>query len=335
MQAEIDLTTQWTILASSVSAGSAVFTALAPVVQAIACPRNIDIDGWHREQARWTRLRSSSTLFRKGERYIVGIAKIIEHRFPWLIALPVKPSGIERLITIGVAVVFGRTSSLDEAVRIRSTQQPWSVSEVVATSLILAFTSALASALVISDFCSGVWLAGFSMSIGLGSYRFWTWRFAIQSHLRRRIIRRFLPHAIDSIAMVMNSGDPFGVGLDTVIRDFPNHPLSEEFLRLRNDLERGQTMHSALESRSLAICLPEFDEMVRVLGRVHEHGVPASENFNRLAKQLRATHLRHMEEEVGRAEASLSFPTICVMTACMIVAIAPFVMSILQSDLLQ
>lgn len=329
----IDTTTQLCLCASSVSVGISVFTALAPLVHAIACPRSIDVDRWHREHARWTRLRAASKLFRKAERTVVGIAYILERRAPWMFTSTLDTHGLKRVLAIIGATIFGRTGALDEAVRIRSTQQPWAASEVVATATIIAFISALSTGIVVSDLFAGFWLAGIAIAFGLGCYRFWIWRFIVQAHLRRRTIRRFLPHAIDSIAMVMNSGDPFGVGLDTVIRDFPNHPLSEEFLRLRNDLERGQTMHAALDARAQAICLPEFDEMVRVLGRVHEHGVPAAENFNRLAKQLRATHLRHMEEEVGRAEAALSFPTLCVMTACMIVALAPFVMSILQSNL--
>ena len=92
-------------------------------------------------------------------------------------------------------------------------------------------------------------------------------------------------------------------------------------------------MLAALETAALSICLPEFDELVRVLGRVQEHGVPAAENFTRMAKQLRSLQLRYMEEAVGRAEASMAMPTMLVMLACMIVSAAPFILSIMQSDL--
>jgi Flp pilus assembly protein TadB len=137
---------------------------------------------------------------------------------------------------------------------------------------------------------------------------------------------------MDSIAMVMSSGGTFRAGMDSVIRDFPEHPLCQEFIRLRNELDRGQVMTEALQTIASSICLPEFDEMVRVLARVHQHGTPGSEAFVRLAKQLRISHLRHLEEEVGRAEATMALPTMLVMASCMVIAVAPFILSILKSS---
>jgi len=331
----MDKITLGLLIGSSLSVGLATLTATAPLVNAVLNPKHMHIDNWHRAQGRWQRLRERSSLFRAGDRWIAGLGNLLERRLPWLVCPPVATDPATRILSRATEIVFGRAKPLNEAVRIRANDQPWATGEVLATAMMVATVATVFTGLITCDIFSTQRVVVIACVVWLATYRLWIWYFVSQSELRRRAIRRFLPHAMDSIAMVMTSGDPFRSGLETVIQDFPGHPLSQEFGRLRNNLERGQVMHAALSDAAQAICLPEFDEMVRVLGRVHEHGVPASENFTRLAKQLRATHLRHLEEEVGRAEAAMSLPIMLVMLACMIVAAAPFVLSMLQSDLLR
>ncbi len=96
------------------------------------------------------------------------------------------------------------------------------------------------------------------------------------------------------------------------------------------DVDLNQLTHHVAET----ISLPEFHELVRVLSRIHQHGVPAAESFGRLAKQLRVNQLRFMEEEIGKAEATMALPTMLVLLAAMMVSAAPFVLSLSLSDLI-
>ena len=168
--------------------------------------------------------------------------------------------------------------------------------------------------------------------VAVHAYR---WYFIHGRDRRRREVRRFLPHAMDTVAMVMSSGDPFAVSLDAVIRDFPDEPLSQELAVMQNNLKRGQTMDAALANLSDTICLPEFREMVRVLSRIQDHGGAGAADFTRLARQLRIAQLRYMEEEVGKAEASMEIPVILVMFSAMLVSVAPFLLALMQSDLMK
>ena len=287
---------------------------------------------WHREEARWSRLRQSSSLFRNLQRWIVGISLCVEQYAPWFVELPNSKQFAIRITGICFRTVFGNSNRLNQAVRVGSAVEPWHPSEIVSCGLLLAsfFTVFMAMAMVDGPVTSR-YVATVSLS-WIAVYRLWCFRVVMRGELRRKQVRRFLPHAMDSIAMVMASGGTFRSGIDSVIGDFPDHPLSQELSRLRNELERGQTMTQALLSSAKSICLPEFDEMVRVLARIHQHGTPASDSFVRLAKQLRISHLRHMEDEVGRAEASMALPTMLVMISCMIVAVAPFALSIMGSS---
>lgn len=84
---------------------------------------------------------------------------------------------------------------------------------------------------------------------------------------------------------------------------------------------------------SKAICLPEFDDVTRILLRIHDHGAPSSESFIRLSKQMRLAHLRRMEEQVGQAESKIALPTMLVLFSCMLICLAPFIFAFTESNL--
>jgi Flp pilus assembly protein TadB len=321
------------IAISSLCVFASTFSVSSTLLQAILSPELSGIDDWNRSKSRWDRLRLSSSVFRSSERWIIGLADLLRRRLPWLADsnLP-KPFWIRSFAILRLRI-FGRPQKLREAVRVGASKEPWSFFEVVATALLLAGFSTLLSLLVYVTFLSPTWTVVASLGTGWLFYHGYRLHFIRSRERRRREIRRFLPHAMDSIAMVMSSGDPFSVGLKMVIDDFPDEPLCEELKLLLNGLERGQTMESALNRLADTICLPEFRELVRVLDRIQEHGSAGSEDFTRLARQLRITHLRHMEADVGKAEAAMALPIMLVMLSAMVVSAAPFLLALRESDL--
>jgi Flp pilus assembly protein TadB len=315
--------------------GAAVYFMLIPIIRDIFERDELDQDTWNRQHVRWTRLRDSSGLFRSAERWIRAIAKIVQRRLPWIVESKCASTRLGQLLQTTQRLVLGNPTSLNNAVRIRTHDQPWASEEVVATAILLGLWGGAFSVIVLLNLFTWPWLVVIGSSVSIGCYRFWIIRFVKEAQQRRQAVRHLLPHAIDAIAMIMSSGGTFYAGMEVVTADFPSHPLSQELKRLRNNLERGQSMRDALQDAAQTICLPEFDEMVRVLSRVHGHGIPGAENFRRLAKQLRITHLRHMEEGVGRAEASMSLPTLLVLVACMLVCCAPFLLGIMENEVLK
>jgi Flp pilus assembly protein TadB len=316
------------IVASSVLFGVATFLALSPIVRAIISPKSLDHDNWHRCQPRWQRLRETSELFRSLERWIVGTGYLIERHLPWFLQLPESPTGFLRLATYVFSLVFGKPKNLNQAIRVLNTVQPWSAGEVVACAWFLsAFTTALVTVSVLRTYSPMVCVV-IAVISWMVSQRLIIQLFLGKAQQRRATIRKLLPHAMDTISMVVSSGDPFRIGLDTFIRDFADHPLSQEFQRLRSNLDRGQTMKESLAAVAFNVCLPEFDEMARVMGQMHTHGAPAAENFTRLAKTLRTVQLRNMEEEVGKSESQMALPMMMVLLSCILVAVAPFLLTI-------
>jgi len=290
---------------------------------------------WHREQARWDRLRQASGVFRSLQQWIVGLSQVIETRLAWFVAMPPQTGRVRGIGMTLTRFLIGDSNKLNQAVRVGNAIEPWATSEVVAVGFLFSSFAVTACGLLL--FSSPFTPSGLAKLLVtfLVFYRLWCYRIITRSNRRQAQVRQFLPHAMDTIAMVMASGETFRAGINTVIRDFPDHPLSVELTRLRNDLQRGQTMAQALQVTKDSICLPEFDELVRTLGAIAQHGAPASGSFVDQAKQLRKTQLQHLEDLVGRAEAMMALPSMLVMLSCMLVASAPFVLSLVSSTIME
>lgn len=331
--ASADLVFNAMTVTSSVLFSSAAFFASWQMIGHLLDPRIVSQQG-SMDQTRWERLHATAPWFRAFPRFVIGLAQMVRNRFAWLLVPPNPKHPVPREAMRVFKWISGDPDRLEGAVKVRSNEQPWIASEVIAVAMIVATFVACGATIVIGSEYKMLGMAVVASLSWLLTYRFFLWRFIAQAHLRQRLIRRFLPHAMDTVAMVMASGDPFRKGLDTVVEDFPNHPLGQEFRRLRSHLDRGQTVHSALAAVAETINLPEFHELVRVLTRIHQHGAPAADNFGKLAKQLRINQLRYMEEEVGKSEATMALPTMLVLLAAMIVSAAPFLLSLSLSDLI-
>lgn len=322
------------VVFASVLMGAAVFLFMRPFIGSFLSEDHLEYEAWNRQQLRLLRLRTRSNTFRLLERWIRGLSRFIEKYATWLVVARKPESTFQRLVDVGLTSVFGSPSTVSEAVRIRTNEQPWLVSELVAAGLIMGG---------MSFSCIGIILYGALSSVKLGLlcicsmvvvYRMWIRVFVKGAKERQFAVRQLLPHSIDMIAMIMQSGGTFISAMNSIIDDFPKHVLSDELLIMRNRLERGQSMREAVDATASTICLSEFDEVARVLNRIHEHGAPSSESFLRLAKQMRLAHLRNMEERVGQAESKMEFPTVIVLISCILVCVGPLLLSMIESGVL-
>lgn len=322
------------VIASFFVAGSTLFASYF-LLQAIFTIDERRTLAWHRDQARWMRLRQCSGLFRSLQQWIVGISQVIETNLPWFVAMPPQPGRYRRVAMTVTRWLIGDSSKLNQAARVGNAIEPWATSEIVAVGFLFSSFAVAAYGLTVSaSVLSAMGLVKL-VAVFLVTYRLWCYRIVSRSGQRQNQVRQFLPHAMDTIAMVMSSGGTFRSGIDTVIRDFPDQPLSVELNRLRNDMERGKTFSDALLVTKESICLPEFDELVRTLGTIAHHGAPASGSFVDQARQLRKSQSQHLENLIGRAEAMIALPTMMVMLSCMLVASAPFVLSLMSSTILE
>lgn len=293
----------------------------------------IDLIEWDLDDNRRQLLRQQSALFLKLEPWIVGLANGMDKSWPIRNLDPValnKLSPQQRTYR----ELFGTRDSVVTGLRTGVISGAWSPGEYVSSMLFVSLGIALAASMLLF----GIQL---SLPFIMGVVILTAFAFRVQLiQLDRKIktrqsqIRKLLPHSMEILAMTMSAGGTFQAGIEDVVRDFPGHPLVNEFDRMIKDLQRGVGMYDALQNVAKRVRIEEFDDILRTMTISHEHGSPASEFFRRGAKQLRTKHLRAMEIAVGKAEARMPLPTMVITIACMIIAIAPFVVGALESGMM-
>jgi hypothetical protein len=288
---------------------------------------------WDLDDNRRRSLRRDSTLFSKLEPWIVGLSNGMDRSLPIVDLDSVAVSKLSPRDKM-LRGVLGTRDSVVLGIRTGVVSGAWSASEYVATMLVVSIGIASACAML---------FLGMELSIRFlfGAILFTALAFRVQlMYLDKQIryrqsqIRTLLPHAMEILSMTMSAGGTFQMGVADVLRDFPEHPLAKEFERLIRDLQRGVGMHDALRNVAKRVRIEEFDDVLRTMTISHDHGAPASEFFKRGAKQLRSKHLRAMEVAVGKAEAKMPLPTMVITIACMIIAIAPFVVGAMESGIM-
>lgn len=323
------------LLASSILLGSAVFMFIRfPLCWWMRPVKDIELTHWDLDDNRWKLLRRQSSLFRKLEPWIVGLANGLEHAWP---IQNLDPVAINKLTSQQRTYrkLLGTRDSVELGLRTGVIPGAWSACEYVATMFVVSLGIACsASLMVFGTHLSIPMIIGLVVFTGL-AFRVQLAFIDRSIKARQSEIRRLLPHAMEILSMTMSAGGTFQAGVEDVIRDFPGHPLVQELERMIKDLQRGVGMYDALQNVAKRIQIEEFDDVLRTMTISHEHGAPASEFFRRGAKQMRTKHLRAMEIAVGKAEAKMPLPTMIITVACMIIAIAPFVVGALESGIME
>ena len=322
-------------LLGSFFAGAATYMLLLPLIYDLFDRDHLSLAAFNRRQLRHRRLRETSTVFRIFEKWILGLSRILDRRAPILVHVSQPTSHWERSVNRFTKCLFGSPKKLHRSVQIRNLDQPWITSELMGAGILIGVLVTLSFAVCFLKSVNHSLLVILAAFVFLASYRFSIHRFHSTAIEKQREIIQLLPHAVETISMVMQAGGTFLQGIDSVIEDFPRHSLSKELLNMRTRLSRGQTMKEAIGTTAEVIRLPEFDEVARALLRIHDHGAPSSESFNRLSKQMRMAHLRRMEERIGIAESRMSLPTMLILFSCMLICLAPFLMAFSARNPLQ
>lgn len=290
--------------------------------------------GWDIDDHRRITLRKQSAFFKRWEPWIVGLANATRIYTPWLLddkILPANSKGLRRLVN----TLFIPPSNTYKALASGVGKGAWTVEEYIAATWLSSLAIASAVAFLFESQMISIWFLSLTAVIAWLLYRYQISALLKRATTRRRIIRQLLPHSMDTLAMTMSAGGTFSEAVEDLVRDFPDHPLAMEFSRLLGDVSRGRTMYESLVAMASRIDVVEFDDVLRTMTIAHEHGAPAAEFFRTSASQMRLKHLRQMETAIGKAEAKMPLPTMVIVVACMIIAVAPFAVMSIYSGFLE
>ena len=330
----ISLVEQPLLLVASVLFGTSVFMMIRfPLLWWIQPTLEHELIQWDLDDNRRKLLRRESKLFKKLEPWIVGLANMFEHKFATPESSTKKQDSAQAKQRLR-SLLLGSPKTVTLGLRTGVITSPWTTGEYMAAmgllSLGIAICISFAMVGQLLTLTTAISFIGLTWLI----YRVQMTQLERSIRARQAAIKRLLPHSLEILSMTMSAGGTFESGLEDVLRDFPSHPLSREFEKMIKELQRGVGMYDALRNIAERIQIVEFDDILRTMTISHEHGAPAADFFRRGAKQLRTKQLRSMEIAVGKAEAKMPLPTMVITVACMIIAIAPFVVGALESGIL-
>lgn len=293
-----------------------------------------DAYGWDVDDYRRITLRKESGFFKRWEPWVVGSANGMRLYTPWLIdesVLPFQSKGLRRLAT----ALFVSPAKITRALSSGVSRGAWTTEEYLAATWLVSLCTGLVVAFLLDSRILSLGFLLITCVVSFVSYRLQLMSILKRAARRRSMIRKLLPHALDTLAMTMSAGGTFAEAIEDLARDFPDHPLAQEFSRLLGDIHRGRTMYDALVAMAVRIDVVEFDDVLRTMTISHEHGAPAAHFFRTGASQMRTKQLRQMEVAIEKAEAKMPLPTMVIVVACMIIAVAPFAVMSLNSGFIE
>ena len=152
---------------------------------------------------------------------------------------------------------------------------------------------------------------------------------AVSDRARRRLraFKRRLPYAVDLMALMMEAGSGFQESLEAVVRENRGNPLGEEFGDVLREIALGRTRREALESLRSKLNDEDVSELVFAVVKGEELGTPLVQILRSQAKQMLVKHSLWIERESAEAQVLIVFPGMIIMVACLLVIIAPFILS--------
>jgi tight adherence protein C len=205
---------------------------------------------------------------------------------------------------------------------------PWTAEEFLSVKLMLGMILGTLVAVLLNLFDTSWRTAGIVFVLMAFGYSwFSSLQLKHQSHQYLRRFKRQLPFAVDQMALMMEAGASFRESLATMVREHKGHPVADQFQTVLLGLARGQTLQDALRQFDKRILDDDLHEMLGAVKRADELGQPLARLFLDLAEQMRLKRSQWAENAAGKAQANITFPGMLIMIACLIVAVAPFILA--------
>ncbi len=289
-------------IASTLLCGIAVFWFASQIATMILRPTVSGVQVWQHDEQRKAVLQEKSLLYR------------------WFQPL------CEDLNQLGWLHLLGNVRSIELSLAQGGSELPWKASEYLAVGTVRMTLAALFSLAVLNPLFGIVGSGVLAVIIGLLGIAFLPRQLAGLAKLRMRRFKQRLPFAIDLMALMMEAGGDFRQCLSTVVHENRDHPVGVEFGVLANAHAAGQPLRDCLDQLQARLRDEDVNEIAFSIKNADELGVPLSKTFLTLAEQMRLKRAQQAEKLIGERKTMMAFPSLIIMIACLLVAVAPFVL---------
>ncbi len=227
--------------------------------------------------------------------------------------------------------MLGNVRSVELSLSQGGSELPWTAAEYLAVGMLRMTLATIFGLLVMTPVLGLGASCVCAVVIGLMGIVFLPKQLASLAKLRMRRFKQRLPFAIDLMALMMEAGGDFRQCLSTVVHENRGHPVGEEFGLLSSAHAAGQPLRDCLDQLQARLRDEDVNEIVFSIKNADELGVPLSKTFLTLAEQMRLKRAQQAEKLIGERKTMMAFPSLIIMIACLLVAVAPFVLGALFS----
>ncbi len=291
---------------SAIVWGAALAWLAWTVMDLLAAPRTSPA-GDRFERERRAELREVSSIYRNFEPWIDQLTPVIAQR---------RPRVVEQ---VGENLVTAAESA------------SWQPAEYLATQRVAALLTAAAVAGVLFV------LSGPMPALVIGGATFFLYEYSAVNNLaaraskRRMTVMRRIASAIDLMSVMMDVGASFQESMAVVTAEAGDHPLAEEFRRVLNEVQGGQSRRAALDAMALRLRDDDAAELISAITKGEELGTPLAAIMRNQSEQMQRKRSAWAEKASQEAQVTLVFPAMCIMVACLAIVTAPFILSALYS----
>lgn len=147
-----------------------------------------------------------------------------------------------------------------------------------------------------------------------------------EAEKRAGAVRGRLAFATDLMALVLQAGGSASDALESVVRECGDHPLGQEFGKVADNIGHGMPRKEALAGLRDRFADVDIRDFVFAVVKGEELGTPLAEILAGQARDMRRRQSQACEKQAAEAEVKLSFPSMLVMIACLIVMLGPFLL---------
>lgn len=142
-----------------------------------------------------------------------------------------------------------------------------------------------------------------------------------QATRRQKAIGRSLPFAIDLLALMMRTGLDFTVGMERMVRELPDGPLTEEFRQVCQKLRVGDSREEALRKLAHRTGVPSVGIFTSAVIHSDRMGGEITSVLDTQAKSLRVKRFQTAEAEAQKAPVKMLFPLLLFIFPCVFIVL--------------